>query len=30
VADPNGNILEMKTMVNPEVLFEVAPLQQES
>jgi extradiol dioxygenase family protein len=30
VVDPNGNILEMKTMVNPEVLFEVAPLQQES
>ena len=21
VQDPNGNILEMKTMVNPEVLF---------
>ena len=23
VDDPNGNILEMKTMVNPEILFEV-------
>jgi extradiol dioxygenase family protein len=23
VVDPNGNILEMKTMVNPEILFEV-------
>ncbi|ALO34870.1 glyoxalase [Colwellia sp. MT41] len=23
IADPNGNILEMKTMVNPKVLFKV-------
>ena len=23
VVNPNGNILEMKTMVNPEILFEV-------
>lgn len=22
IADPNGNVLEMKTMVNPDVLFE--------
>jgi len=23
IEDPNGNVLEMKTMVNPEILFEV-------
>jgi hypothetical protein len=24
VEDPNGNVLEMKTMINPEVLFEIS------